>query len=144
MNLSILPFCSVLKMKNKIKFWKVNGMYCVRVYRNSTHNNYVWGCIGTAHIIFIIYYSFSQGEPVELSSKFIRYSTFKTGKEQLVGLIHLIFILIWNRTVSFLCVCVCVLDNKRMCWQTEAAWLMCLLSTVSIACILTDRQPTTL
>ena len=27
----------------------------------------------------------SVGEPVELSSKFIRYSTFKTGKEQLVG-----------------------------------------------------------
>ena len=43
----------------------------------------------------------------------------------------------------YVCVCVCVLDNKRMCRQTEAA-LMCLLSTVSIACILTDRQPTTL
>lgn len=27
----------------------------------------------------------SQGEPVELNSKFIRYSTFRSGKEQLVN-----------------------------------------------------------
>jgi len=31
---------------------------------------------------------FSLGEPVELSSKFIRYSTFRTGKEQLVKLMN--------------------------------------------------------
>ena len=30
----------------------------------------------------------SLGEPVELNSKFIRYSTFKTGKEQLVSSLH--------------------------------------------------------
>lgn len=30
----------------------------------------------------------SLGEPVELSSKFIRYSTFKSGKEQLVSKEH--------------------------------------------------------
>ena len=35
-------------------------------------------------IVCVLYYS--QGQPAELSSKFIRYSTFKLGKEQLVSL----------------------------------------------------------
>ena len=66
------------------------------------------GCIETTHIMIIINYSFSQGEPVELSSKFIRYSTFKTGKEQLVSLIHIIFGIEQSHFQPFVCMCVCV------------------------------------
>ena len=33
----------------------------------------------------LVYIPYSQGQPAELSSKFIRYSTFKMGKEQLVS-----------------------------------------------------------
>ena len=35
-------------------------------------------------IIYFILFFNSQGEPVELNSKFMRYSTFRSGKEQLV------------------------------------------------------------
>lgn len=54
-----------------------------------SHPPSVCGCGCTFYILLwfydVLYILLSLGEPVELSSRFIRYSTFRTGKEQLVS-----------------------------------------------------------
>ena len=52
-------------------------------------------CILYGFLVMLLYSVLSsQGQPAELSSKFIRYSTFKLGKEQLVRN-HLLLIIIF-------------------------------------------------
>lgn len=66
--------CSVWRTRSRIRFFSHKGELA---------SNISTDCINVVMLCYI-----SIGEPVELSSKFIRYSTFRTGKEQLVSILR--------------------------------------------------------